>query len=348
MSRRLVRIGRRAALLLVTGVSLYILFPSLVSVFSSWRTLSQLDWFWVQLVAIAEGLSFVAGWRLQRIALQRRGWFAVGASQLASNAFGRIVPGGGATAGAFQIGMLRRAGLDAGRTGAALAAASALQFTALLSLPILAVPAIVAGAPVDHGLVVAAYLGVAALILLVSAGAIAFATNRPLARVGSAIQWLLNRTVRRKHPVQNLPAKLLVERAFLRATLGARWGAAVVTAVAAPAFDYLALLCALRAVGAQARPSLVLLAYVAAALLGMIPLTPGGLGFVEAGLVGLLTLAGVDAGAAVTATLTYRLVAFWLPIPIGGGAYLLFRRRYGATAAPTIASGQLPHRTTGA
>jgi uncharacterized protein (TIRG00374 family) len=60
----------------------------------------------------------------------------------------------------------------------------------------------------------------------------------------------------------------------------------------------------------------------------MIPLTPGGLGFVEAGLVGMLTLAGVDAGESVTATLAYRLVAFWLPIPAGGVAYLLFRRRY--------------------
>jgi hypothetical protein len=30
----------------------------------------------------------------------------------------------------------------------------------------------------------------------------------------------------------------------------------------------------------------------------------------------------------VTATLLYRLVSFWLPIPAGGGAYVLFRRRY--------------------
>jgi uncharacterized membrane protein YbhN (UPF0104 family) len=72
MLRRLVRLGGRAALLLVTGLSLYVLFPSLVSVFSSWRTLSTIDWFWAQLMVIAEALSFVAIWRLQRIALQER------------------------------------------------------------------------------------------------------------------------------------------------------------------------------------------------------------------------------------------------------------------------------------
>jgi hypothetical protein len=41
------------------------------------------------------------------------------------------------------------------------------------------------------------------------------------------------------------------------------------------------------------RPSLVLLAYTSAELLALVPFTPGGLGFVEAGLVGTLKLAGV-------------------------------------------------------
>jgi hypothetical protein len=73
----------------------------------------------------------------------------------------------------------------------------------------------------------------------------------------------------------------------------------------------------------------VLLAYAASELLGLIPLTPGGLGFVEAGLTGTLTLAGVPGSDALTATLLYRLLAYWLPLPAGGVAYWLFRRRYG-------------------
>jgi hypothetical protein len=72
----------------------------------------------------------------------------------------------------------------------------------------------------------------------------------------------------------------------------------------------------------------VVLAYVAAEVLAQVPFTPGGLGFVEAGLVGTLTLSGVPASDAVVATLLYRLVSYWLPIPLGGIAYLLFRRRH--------------------
>jgi uncharacterized membrane protein YbhN (UPF0104 family) len=121
---------------------------------------------------------------------------------------------------------------------------------------------------------------------------------------------------------------LLANRDFIRTTLGGRWKPAVVAAVANIGFDYLALLCALRAVGATPRPSLVVLAYSSAGLLALVPFTPGGLGFVEAGLVGTLTLAGVPAAQALTATLLYRLAAYWLPIPAGGVAYLLFRRRY--------------------
>ena len=103
---------------------------------------------------------------------------------------------------------------------------------------------------------------------------------------------------------------------------------ALTAAVGKWLFDYLVLLAALSAVDAEPTPSLVLLAYVAGSLLGMIPLTPGGLGFVEAGLTGMLALAGVGAGPALVATLAYRLVSFWAPIPVGAAAYWLFRRRY--------------------
>ena len=57
----------------------------------------------------------------------------------------------------------------------------------------------------------------------------------------------------------------------------------------------------------------------------MIPITPGGLGFVEAGLTGALTLAGVDASHAVLATLLYRLAEYWLPVIAGPFAYVAFR-----------------------
>jgi len=322
------RYARSGLFVLVTGVSLYLLLPSLLEVFSSWRSLADLTWYWAALSVVSEAASFVCLWELNRIALHDKSWFVIGTSQLSGNAVGKIVPGGGATATAFSVSMLRRAGRQVGRAAAGLTSTSVLQVGTRLALPLFALPAILGGARVARSLAVTAYLGIAVLVLLVVAGVVAFAFDRPLELVGRALQWTLNMTVRRKRRVSELPRRLLDVRDFVRATLGRRWRAAVVSGAGATTLDLLALLCALRAVGAQPQPSLVLLAFASAGLLALIPLTPGGLGFVEAGLVGTLTLAGVSAPKALVTTLAYRLASYWLPIPAGGVAYLLFRRRY--------------------
>ena len=114
--------------------------------------------------------------------------------------------------------------------------------------------------------------------------------------------------------------------------LGERWQKALAAAVANWLLDYLVLVTALIAIGADPRPSLVLVAFAGAAVLGMIPLTPGGIGFVEVGLVGLLVASGIPAPDATLATLAYRLFQFWLPIPAGALAYVLFKRKYGKPA----------------
>jgi uncharacterized membrane protein YbhN (UPF0104 family) len=61
---------------------------------------------------------------------------------------------------------------------------------------------------------------------------------------------------------------------------------------------------------------------------------------VEAGMTGALALIGVPAGAAAVATLAYRLVSYWLPLPVGGIAYLVHRRRVraGHVSVPRLAA----------
>jgi uncharacterized protein (TIRG00374 family) len=93
-------------------------------------------------------------------------------------------------------------------------------------------------------------------------------------------------------------------------------------------FDYLCLLFALRATGSHPRPSVILVAYAVAGIIGLIPVTPGGLGIVEASLTGLLLLAQVNSSQAVLATLTYRLASYWAPLFAGPIAYGVFWIRY--------------------
>ena len=318
--------------LVVAGVSFYLLYPSLLKVAGSWRSLAHLAWPFAILTFASEFLSYFCIWELNRIALGTRAWFPVVSAQLAGNAVGRIVPGGGATFTAVASDMLCKAGYDRGEAVAALAASSSLQAASTFGLVVLALPAIVGGAGVAHSLATAAYLGAFVFVLLVACGIVAFKFDRPLALVGRGIEWVANHTVRRKHHISGVSEKLLAERDAVKAQLGERWKEAALASAGSAGFDYLALLCALRAVGADPRPSLVLLAYLMGELLALVPFTPGGIGFVEVGLAGTLKLAGVSGADALTATLLYRIAFFWLPLPAGGIAYVLFQRRYGRAA----------------
>jgi uncharacterized protein (TIRG00374 family) len=118
---------------------------------------------------------------------------------------------------------------------------------------------------------------------------------------------------------------LVASRDRVAASFRGRRTRAVVAAAGNRMFDFAALVAALAALGAHARPSEVMMAYAVAQALALIPITPGGLGFVESGLTTLLVLIGVSADQAVVATLLYRLIAFWMPIPLGALAWTGWR-----------------------
>jgi uncharacterized protein (TIRG00374 family) len=169
------------------------------------------------------------------------------------------------------------------------------------------------------------------LVALFSLGTVLIAFDAPLAWVGKVAQDVRNRLRRGAEPLRQFPQRLLRERARILGVLGPRWKRALAATSGRWAFDYATLLAALAAIGSDARPGLVLLAFCAAQILTQIPITPGGLGFVEAGLTAMLTLAGVSAGAAVLATFAYRLFSYWLPLPVGLVAYGWHARRYRST-----------------
>jgi uncharacterized protein (TIRG00374 family) len=321
---------RRGVLLAITGVSLYLLAPALAEVFGAWKHLDDFSPLWLVVMLALQVGSYGCMWAIQRLALRTDKWGPVITSQLAANSFGRIVPGGVAASGGMQYAMLTRAGLPSARVASGMTASSILVFAMLLALPVLSLPAIVGGAPVDEGLVKAAAAGAILFVVLFAVGVVCIVYDRPLLAIGRTAQAIRNRIMRgRREPLTNLPERLVRERDTVRTVLGDRWWEALLFASGRWVLDYLTLLAALTALGAHPRPSLVLLAFCAAQLLGQLPLTPGGLGFVEAGLTGTLALAGVGAGKAVVATLAYRLVSFWLPIPAGGVAAIIHKRKYG-------------------
>jgi hypothetical protein len=320
---------KRALAIAVAGAALYLVLPKLIAVLGAWPRLSTLNPAWFTACLAAELVSFACNFALQRLALRTKDWFPVVTAGLAGNAVTNSLPGGDAAGAAVQFRMLTTAGFDTDTAVGGLTTFSLLEVGGLLALPILALPAILAGVPVSRGLVHTALLGIAAFVLYAIFGVIVLRADWPLARLGRVAQSLWNRITRGRRPVTGLDKRLLAERDTIRAVLGKNWRQAALLTTGRLGFDYACLLAALRATGASPQPSLVLLAYAAAGIIALFPLTPGGLGIVEASLSGLLILAGVRAGYAVLAILAYRIASYWLPLLAGPPAYLLFRHRYG-------------------
>ena len=323
--------------LALTGVSLYLVAPSVLEVAGSWTDLDQVAPWWFAAMAVLQAAALASLWEVQRLAIHVRAWRPVVASQLAGNALAKVAPGGGAVGAALQYKMLVQAGVERGRAVAGLTAANLLVLAVVLALPVLALPAIVRGA-VPRTLTEATLAGLAVFAVLFAIAALLLVRDGALEWVGRTVQRARNRLRRRSPPLTRLPDRLVRERDRVLVTLGPRWKRALLATVGRWGFDYATLLAALAAVGSTPRPALVLLAFCAAQLLAQVPATPGGLGFVEAGMTATLALAGVGAGDAVLATFAYRLFTYWLPLPLGLLGAGLHRRRYGTNSPGTANS----------
>jgi uncharacterized protein (TIRG00374 family) len=90
-------------------------------------------------------------------------------------------------------------------------------------------------------------------------------------------------------------------------------------------FDVMILWATFRAFGAAPPLAILFVAYLIGELGGLIPV-PGGIGGVDAGLVGTFVLYNVPITAAASAVLAYRAIALWVPAILGSAAFVSLRR----------------------
>ncbi len=329
------KIGLRLLFLTLALVVLYFFLPTIVDFLSEAPKLASVDWWWYVIMAASMTGAFMAAWELTHIAVPGISRFVAACSQLVSNAMAKVIPGGAVAAGATYFQMLSVSGVPTAKAAAALAAVSFISNLVLFSLPAIAVVIAAISAPIPDGLLPVAIVGTLLFLIMFTAVFILVRFDRPLYLAGRMVErvvgWLAEKLNRDWNPTAE---GFIQQRDEVKDALGRRWRKALAAAVLNWMLDYLVLVFALFAVGAEPRVSLVMLAFAGSAVLGMIPVTPGGLGFVEVGLVAMLTLAGIPGPDATLATLAYRLFQFWLPIPAGAVAYVVFRRRYGTVDMP--------------
>lgn len=314
--------------LVVMVVALAAVTPTLVSIYSEAGTTVRLPVRWLAAIVVAALLQFVSTWTLQRIVLRTDRWVDVAAPELVGNACSRLLPAGSAAGAGIQVRLLTEAGFPLPTALTALGATGLLSTAAgYVVLPLLVLVATAAGSEVDGHLLAAMWGAAGLLALFLVALVLLVRRDKPWRVVAGAISRVEAR-LHRPSDRAELERRFLDERDMVRDALRRRGALVAVVVVARPMFDYLCLLAALRAAGADINPAAALAAFVVSNVAGMIPLTPGGVGFVEAGLAATITVAGAADGPTRVAVATYRLMETWLPCLVGAAVYPVFRRRH--------------------
>jgi uncharacterized protein (TIRG00374 family) len=316
------------ALLVGLALSLCLLTPTLIEAYGDIGSVARLDMRWMALAILSEVVSFLCCWELLRIVLRREKLRDVAPSQLAGNAISQVVPAGGAAGAAMQLRLLVRAGCDVPTAIAGMTAAGVLSTVGFLALPVLVLPGLWTGAKVDSSLEAGVWLSVALLVVLIGTVAIAM-RDRVLIVLARTAQRIVDAVGRGP---RNLVETALAQRDLLYEVVRQRLGRALAVTVGQAVGGYVALYLVLVAAGLRPNVVVVLAAFAVANIAGMIPFTPAGLGFVEAGLAGVLSMAAIPYETALVIAVAYRLVSSWLPALVGFGALLWSRPRSGVRA----------------
>jgi len=247
-------------------------------------------------------------WRLFRI-------------QLSTRALSSLVPGGSAAGSALGYRLLTVAGVPGPDAGFALAT-SGLASAVVLNLILWS--GLIISIPIRGVNPVYGTAAVAGIILMGIAVAIIVGliegqerSERILRAVARRLHLNEDRAGEAVRHIGGRMQELSADRAMLRRLVG--WAAANWL------IDAAALWVFLRSFGGSVSVDGLIVAFGLANVLAAIPITPGGLGVVEATYVPVLVGFGLPRATVVVGVLSYRIAQYWLPILIGGGMYLSLR-----------------------
>jgi uncharacterized membrane protein YbhN (UPF0104 family) len=344
--RRGRKIVRTAASAILIAATFGFAIPRIASYRSVWATIHMMTWPHLLIVVAAAAASMISYWVTIRAVLPQLKWRQAATVNLGSNAVANTLPAGGALAMGVSWAMLSSWGLSTADFVLYTLVTGIWNVFTLLGMPVLALLVMATATRPDAVLISAAATGLAVLVAMVAGLGLLLHSEAFALRAGRALQRLLavvSRLARRPAPA-SAAGSLSTFRDRAGALIAARGWRITAATVANYLILWLVLLACLRGTGlsqAQVPWQTSLAAFAFIRLLTALPLTPGGLGVTELGLVGILvTSAGTAASVQVTAAvLLYRAVTYLPPIPLGALACLTWRLAPALTGtSPRLAS----------
>lgn len=249
------------------------------------------------------------------------------------------IPAGGAFGLGVQYAMLNSYAVTPTAATAAIGAVGVWSIFVTLGLPVLGLLAISASNTIDASTYVyIGVIGLAALLTMIIIFALIMRSEPLAEKVGRLSNKLTGPAIRRfgKGRTVDFVPMILKFRRDIVDLVRRRWGVITLTQVAVSFTQFLILFASLRGVEGSDTQTTFLVAFGAWAVaqIGiMIPITPGGLGTVDAFLISLLVAMGVDPGDATAADLVWRASSFVPQITIGIIALITWSRRAARTFA---------------
>jgi uncharacterized protein (TIRG00374 family) len=243
------------------------------------------------------------------------------------------VPAGGAFGLGVQYAMLASYGIEPTASTAAITAVGVWSIFVTLGLPILGVVAIQLSGQTATSYVWPGVLGLVVLAVAIVGFALIVRSESAARHIGSAGDRIVAPFARRfaKGRTVDLVPAALEFRSNIAGLVTRRWSVLTGAQLSVSVTQFLIFYVALRGVegwGSAGTSLLVVFGSFAGAQIGlMIPITPGGLGTVDATMIALLTALGVDSGAATAADLVWRAASFVPQIIIGVIALITWSRR---------------------
>jgi putative heme transporter len=311
--------------------------PRFASYRSVWASLEAMTWSQTLLVGTAAVLSMASTWFVICAVLPALRLREAAVVNLSSNAVANTLPAGGALGMGVSWTMMSSWGVSTADYVLYTLVSGIWNVLARLGLPALALLLMLTATPPSAILIATAAAGLAVLAAVAAGLGLLVHSESFAVRAGDALQRVLVAACRlvRQRPRWDIPGSLLGFRSRAAALIAARGWRITATTAASNLILWLVLLACLRGVGlsqAQVPWQTSLAAFAFVRLLTALPITPGGLGITELGLIGTLTVgAGPGVGAQVTAAvLLYRAVTYLPPIPLGAITYLVWQH------APTL------------
>jgi putative heme transporter len=264
-------------------------------------------------------------------------WRAMVMTQ-ATTAVANTVPGGSAIGIGMTYSMLGSWGYSRSRTTTAVLVSGVWNSFIKLAMPVLALALVLLQGGAGGGRIIAALVGIAGLVTAIVIFALLLRSQDQARRFGvlaGRVATRLRRLIGRP-PASGWELATVKFRNRTIDLVSHRWISITAWSLVSHLSLYAVLLVCLREVGvsdAEVGWAEVLAVFAFARLVTAIPITPGGAGLVEAALIAGLVGAGGDTSQVAAAVLIYRALTWALPILVGIGCYVWWRRQAWTTPA---------------